>query len=696
MTILSSERFQAVQLVFEYRIPSGGCRTQQFSARFILWLVRFLLPTTVLHQIPSESGTFGTGCSNRIRTREYLPLPWYDWRTLFSMNGFIPYLGDEFFDFVYAITSGHYRSEYLLNNCGTTPVGLNADSAFTNVWTAGYNRSQDWADGVFCRGAFDTRLGFDSLHQQSCDNATAMIPDGRYCVEMEVYSHGSSQSQTWKLPVLDVAAENLSPGDSANVKGFIVDNFRPNVASVLVYHQEEPGVPDTVYTAEWELYSESERVLIDNTFGAYLCDSEEEWLGAAIKFSEPMDVLPEIWLSGEWGGETRWSSAELDSSYCLVPCEWDSLNLGSIPADSNSAGFWQCYRTELGIAGFHGTLRLNVEGGCDLAGNALDVSPGSVAMPRDAGGEFGGGYQQGVDSSYVWEINPPVFTRLDDSHVAGSYNIEVSLDQQLWDYWLITTISGVNNGCCPFWDGFWMLKASSSSLQGLYNVRILDFTGTTAHSMNRHTPFPLREIETTRGFGASSLSPFCLSGEDYGDYCWIGVNSLVYAPSQELGTLGSGSLEVHLFTASGSSHTYPVFDGAWHPGDPFQINAPMITGFEHLTGEYFGGIKVFYWVATSGGGHTDSTVLLPPSQLTMESAAYDERTDSAAAVTNLDTPACFGLSVCRNPVSSELMLQISLEAPGRVDLAIYDLAGHVVRISLTERCLQGFTAIHRR
>jgi hypothetical protein len=604
------------------------------------------------------------------------------------MNGFIPYLGNAFFDFVYAIDSGHYRSEYLLNNCGTTPVGLNADSAFTNVWTAGYNRSQDWADDVFCRGAFDTRLGFDFIHQQSYDNATAMIPDGRYCVEMEAYSHGSSQSQTWRLPVLDVEAENLSPSDSANVKGFIVDNFAPHVESVLVYLEALPGEPDTVYSAEWALATESLRSFSDST-RMYLSSDEEQWIGVALKLSEPMDSLPSVWITGEWGGEVRWSSDSIGSDYQFIPCEWDELNLGEMPYEPNGSGYWQCYRTELGIAGYHGNLCLNIGGGMDLSGNLLDGNPATVAVRDPQNGVYSG-YEPGDDAHYAWETGFPFFFKPGPSdivlgHLPNVPQFRVQLDR---------TQSAMSfEGNCPFQQGFWLFDSNLNMIiNGYYTSQIVDFNGETVKDTLIEVRFAY--VETPTSCSQTQREAELATGTDTGDYWWYALASWAsHSPSQEgvsvnsdtemLGTWphpGHTWLDVHVFSAEGGFHSFEI---AYGVGD--ELSWPQLNALQPLPDD---DEKV---VATYIRDGTSYSVILSPPGSDGEFPGIERITqeDVRQSVQEEGSVNVFGLSVSCNPVSSQLMLQVSLEQAGLVELSIHDLTGREVQRVIDEEMPAG-------
>lgn len=621
-------------------------------------------------------------------TGEYASLPWYDWRTLFSMNGFIPFLGNEFFDFVYATTSGHYRSEYLLNNCGTTPVVLNADSAFTNVWTTGYSRSQDWADDVFCRGAFDTRLGIDSLHQQSWDNSNAMIPDGRYCLEMEAYSHGSSQAQTWRLPVLDVDAENLSPGDSANVRGFIVDNFAPHAESVLVYLEASPGEPDTVYSAEWALATESLRFLADST-RMYLSPDEEQWIGVALKLSEPMDSLPAVWITGEWGGEVRWSSESLGSDYQFTPCEWDELNLGGMPVESNGSGFWQCYRTELGITGYHGNLRLNIGGGMDLSGNTLDGDPATVAVRDPQNGIFSG-YEQVDDCSYAWDTGFPDYFKPGPPEVVIGYLPEVPQFRVILD----RTQSRMNfEGRCPFQHGFWLFDREEVIWEnGSYTVQIVDFNGETVVDTLVEARFPW--VEQPAAYSGVTRVDSLATGADTGDFWWYAMNSIrsgfssadCIAADRDTELLTPWPypvhawLDVHFFSGEGEYHCFEIAYGVDE-----SLYWPSWTALQPLPGD---DEKV---VATYIREGIEYSVVLSPPGSDGEFPVVERITleDERQSVQEEGSVNVFGLCVNCNPVSSQLMLQVSLEQAGIVELTIHDLTGREVQRVLEEEMPAG-------
>jgi len=630
-------------------------------------------------------------------TGEYSPLSWYDWRTLFSMDGFIPFDSIsqpwpscfDYFEFLYHDSSAsHSLNVYLINNCGTTPVGLNADSAFTNVWTSGYSRSQDWANGVFCRGAFDTRLGFDSIHQQSYDNATAMIPDGRYCVEMEAYSHGSSQSQTWRLPVLDVEAENLSPGDSTNVKGFIVDNFAPHVESVLVYLEALPGEPDTVYSAEWALATESLRFLADST-RMYLSSDEEQWIGVALKLSEPMDSLPAVWITGEWGGEVRWSSDSIGSDYQFTPCEWDELNLGEMPYEPNGSGHWQCFRTELGITGYHGNLRLNIGGGMDLSENPLDGDPSTIAVRDTLSGVFSG-YEQVDDCSYAWETGFPYYFKPGPLEVVIGYLPEVPHFRVQLD----RTQSRMNfEGNCPFQHGFWLFDGEEVIWEnGSYTVQIVDFNGETVESIFVEARFPW--VQQPAAISGVTRVDSLATGANSGDYWWYAMDSYRSGYSSvDCMTADRDTemlwpwphpvhvwLDVHFFSAEGGYHCFPIAYGVDE-----SLYWPQLNALQGIPGD---DDKVVATYIRDGIAYSD-TLSPPGSDGEFPEIERITQEDERQSVQEEGSVNVFGLSVNCNPVSSQLMLQVSLEQAGLVELSIHDLTGREVQRVLDEEMPEG-------
>ena len=517
-----------------------------------------------------------------------------------------------------------------------------------------------------------------------------MIPDGRYCVEMEAYSHGSSQSQTWRLPVLDVEAENLSPSDSANVKGFIVDNFAPHVESVLVYLEALPGEPDTVYSAEWALATESLRSFSDST-RMYLSSDEEQWIGVALKLSEPMDSLPSVWITGEWGGEVRWSSANLGSDYQFIPCEWDEMNLGDMPYEFNESGYWQCYRTELGITGYHGNLRLNIDGGMDFSGNLLDGDPSTVAARDPQNGMFSG-HEEGVDNAYTWGSTPVWRRKYGFPGVVHSTNtLYGSLEVQLSPFYdqykkIVGSSYFITVSSCPYWHGFWMMRNVNAGSPPSFNYPkacIIDFNGVTVQSFelgNQYTLYP----ESVEFFRFSHIDEQATlltgTGEAFCDNLWVSVANC--KPSIHFWGYHY-SLYLNCFTANGLSSQHYIGSGSCYWGNTNEIiNNDSLHSFSssRMTA-YYDWIEIYPNDPNNVHGCFQGNYFnySPPGLNTTDIEPIETcLQDSNIAEASGEVDVVFGLSVDQNPVSSELLLRISLECSGPTEVFLYDMTGRVV------------------
>jgi len=442
----------------------------------------------------------------------------------------------------------------------------------------------------------------------------------------------------YQIQVTSTAYDNSSHQVSESVT---LDNFPPNVVEAIVYRKGPENcvsntVPPILGWWVWEI--EEAPILLRNLFthtysSSYLSANAEDRLGVMLVFSEQMEEMPELWLSGEWPGGS-WDSRSGGSGAEFNACEWDP----NLPSPSpGSTHLLQCFETSSGITGYHGALNLNISGGEDLCGNSLDADPGTVAVPRNAQG-FGGGYEQGVDSSYPWTSNPPHYARQSDYVVAGSYGIEVELDEVMAQYTFI--------GDCPYWHGFWMGSVGVSFLPSQFIVRILDFEGQVAKSMSVYTPCPLREMKFTPGYTASSIAFIEPSGA--GNYVWVGVNSLRYNPEPFSipPVNGSGSGRVFLYRANGSTEDYHICGGSWYAALVGKVCAPHVN---YLIPEGTG-VRVHYTTfGPYGVPHEHSVFLDPSSQSDRSIQETPEDMLSEVAEAGLGSPPFSFTVVSHNP-----------------------------------------------
>jgi hypothetical protein len=574
--------------------------------------------------------------------------------------------------------SEHYNNRYLLTHCGLEAVS--GDTCLTNVWTEAYDRAQDWADGEFCRGAFDTRLGISSQNAESWTNETAMFPDGKYCVEVRAVSQGSQQDSTWRLPVFDIT----QPQEPGNIKGLVVDNFRPNVDSVFVYHAPDY---DSIYTGGWQtLHSSCTRELSEDEF-KYLPIGQNN-LCVAVKFSEPMNSLPDVWITGEWRGETGWSSVEEGRNAWFVPCDWDATNLGPLP-DTGDGSFWQCYSNGMCFSDYKGILTLHIGDdlscpvggpGEDLAGNQLDGDPSSVCGPRQpfpsTDWENWGGYETGDDGSYSWG-GAPDYRRVSSSLVRGIYSnhsLEVDLPSSVQEALFV--------GDCPYWCGFWMIDTTPSDINSTdvttYPVYLFDFEashetvhGITPNGLVENTDFPPDSGEAP----ASCIDDIELSCNN--DYLWVAVNSAAREYDPNTDYIGSSSGIVHLFADDEEFYEFNVVSGWWWPGFAGDYNASGISSI--IPDSDSDSVMVIYHFGTfppDPNSGKDTTYLEPPESLA-EVGGVSEDVESQSDTQGLGEQQ-FEFRLMDNPCYGSIRFEAYGHVGEGIRLRVYDLSGRVI------------------
>ena len=312
-----------------------------------------------------------------------------DWRIVFDMLGFLPGalddiqpLSDEFLR-IYIWTPSKYDNVQCITNCGTLN---NVTNCLDNVWVNLYDRALDYAEGQYCRGAWDTRIG-DQI-RADCNRA-AWFKDGRYAIEVEAISQGSRFSLVDTLPVTSFS-DNLD--DRGNTSEIIVDNYWPFISGLWLYdiNEEEynmlwsaicyfsnyndpdpiPG-PDRYWSYIGELYLPTS---YDSKLGVVVTTSED------VEFSETgisLHLETEVGDTKTWEALVTFSLDEwnrqlfvpgLDEDFALytsgiAPVSWPEEYMGRIVAtlviDDN----------ELAV---------------DLAGNPLDMEPLTWMSPNDS------------------------------------------------------------------------------------------------------------------------------------------------------------------------------------------------------------------------------------------------------------------------------------------------------------------------
>ena len=512
-----------------------------------------------------------------------------------------------------------------------------------------------------------------NLHQCGSGSATipesAMYPDGCYEVKVTSFARGGTMHE---FP-----------------KQIVLDNFAPSVNSVKVY-QKTPY--KLLYEAYWETLPNSiDRMLTSSTMG-YLSDSLSSNIGVAVGFTEPMnpDALPELWFTGEWaewaGGSSTWSSATMGQQYQLTPCEWDTENLESMPANS---WHYYCYETDSGITDYHGQLSLIISGGKDLSGNPIDGDPSTVSQLRTSSGGHTAGYESGADDSYMWAEACPVYSTYGapSNTVNGQYSLgssggsfQVPLFNSVQDFAFVRSTPDMSqSGCCPWAHGFW-LSGTNKFISGTgFYVVIVDFLGDVVRQFWQKTLFIFEAPpDPPCTFSFVSTNNKILSGENFGNYCWIGVTSMSVRPysSDRIRTEPTTQLDscdyivdsytwlhVYCFSATGEAQGYFLGEGPWH----------RFCSFEHDTSNP-DNIDVVIEVDSLV---YDTINLSPPTahEISLLSESPSAKSISRIAINTME----FNLILGQNPVSSSAVFQVMLEDAGYTELNVYDMSGRIVQ-----------------
>jgi hypothetical protein len=487
----------------------------------------------------------------------------------------------------------------------------------------------------------------------------AMYRDGCYEVEITSFAHDST--------------EHVYSTDVT------IDNFAPYINNILMYTKTDFN---ELYYAEWSGDPASSYRSLSTGYMGLFSDSLSNKLGIIIGVSEPLDPdsMPEIYLTGEWGGEIRWSSDSLGEDFQFKPCEWDEENYEPMLGGDY---YYYCYETDLGITGYHGLPRLNISGGRDLSGNLLDCDPSTVALPRNASGEFTTGYDTlSVDSSYMWDmVDAPYYHHSWYPHpgkVNGSFDVvpdstiefHVRLGTgSIFIPWMPDRLGGNNGyGRNPYYHGFWTYRLDEpATINNRIFVEIVDFEGSVLQQSTLYTRFNVSgPPSSSQSYTISEW--LLLSGEENGEYCWMGVSSSQLFPVLE----DSSSrwpwpgkiinyIDVYCTSYDGSVSQTSIAAG----------DSVYFIAFDHDPAN-IDNIIVSYNVA----GVNHEVTLSPPS-VDNESITRTQIQDSSDNNGMCDYE--FGLVSMANPVCESLSFKITLCEQSYAELLLYELSGRVVR-----------------
>jgi hypothetical protein len=617
-------------------------------------------------------------------TQDLIPIGEYEERSLFDMTKYLP---DGCAgcppEFEYVFFGGsletHYDNNYTITNCGCDSV---SDSCLANVWTSGYDRQADWLDGLYCRGAWDTRLWNPSIpdspsDHMALDNSQALFPDGEYVFEVTVESQGSRDQATAFLPTSDISNPAL-----LNASSVVVDNYAPYVVSAVAYMPSDSA--EALYLGSWSTFWNGDRLYSRTCFGYPLNGA----FRLAVQYSEP--IVPQkndVMVAIVCGSDTVWSSKSPSANW-FIPTDWDPC-LGSYPTDGT--GFWQCYRMRNPVLfplGYYGRIVLGFgeldgptgpEGPFDLAGNRLDADPDTDALRDPSTGCWVGGsanYEDGLDTSHSWGEVVGYIRRTESSFSGWIYVDSISSSDRFEVNIPAALYNDMHDGNCLFCSGFWMyrqdddrdiLRCTVVRPNGI-NPGICDIT-------NIPTLFP--DIGCP---GTGESASWCFLRLSTWKYHWFCIHNITVnqgdgthldrMPGYNVGTVVCVDCE------DGVVLNAMVFEGAAGAAPYGVLFIPMFESIE-LVSDSSDMVKITYLVP-SGYPYVDTlvTYLSPPDTDCFVEPSLVESTRNLDSI--FETHGDPTVRVSENPTTENIEV-IATDVPDdQLTMYLFDLSGRLV------------------
>jgi len=578
--------------------------------------------------------------------------------------------------------SQNFNMFYHVSNSSVVDPGV---TGIDNIYTENYDSQSDEADGVRCRGAWDTvlKINWDSQDQSACENSEACFPDGRYLVDISTTSQTGFESSI-SLPVVDVSTNPIP-------LGILVDNFIPHIESVLVYTTYPyPGTYTSLYSGTWN--SNGFERSLDSTEYSYLprelgISRYSGVLGVAIKFSEPINRTmppPSVWLEGYWGGETRWYSydePELVFEYIADPT-------GNPFIESSEYGEWVCYETRYySDPGYVGELSVVIDGAEDLNGNPLDIDPQSIepVLLPESSTPFVLHNLSSQDRNHKWAQLAPHYRRTSVRNLVGNlrpfgYEFGVEIPHSLQSYFF--------EGDCSWWSGAWFsfTEDGASSV----DVQIL---GPDASQRTEvvSTPYPVivydglnwnsYQIETgSYCFFADSLagSRFALNTDDF---FWFTVeNQMTYAVGPGVEPCGISSTTIYCVSREMETVlSYQLCAGESWETQVGEVDYTHITELSPST--IPNQIIVEYQIIEPPGTPSDVvsvTITVDPLDNTMVSSLSCPSNSDDALLSHSPSLSLM-INLSANPVVGSAAVNFSTPVTGHAMVQVFDLAGRSVQ-----------------
>lgn len=576
---------------------------------------------------------------------------------------------------------------------------------FRNVWVDDYSAIQDFEDGAYCRGAWDTRRAYEvSSYIDSVlawDNIYSAFQDGLYAVEVIAWSQASHKPDTIVLPVDDVTQENPT------IQPIIVDNFVPYLQEADVYE---------ITAKSWRLWFETtlygnnnDPAFAPRYFDSYLYGNQARIHGTVdsllvrMSFSEQMDYLDNtlpINLYTILGPDTSYYA----TFYLEYMPYWANTTTPDNSLEDNTRTYvHHFYVGSITLPSvYQGKLFMTINpsygGGNDQAGNHLDMDFITVAPPKWYNSMFN--YEDGDFIFPGW----PTWGNLQEfeqvSETSRTDNIGGRTIETMRGYFLLGGVKkdsvdisvvhpDIRDGYlmyapdnvvdkhpdCGYYEGFWV--ASSGTHYPEYPISMYIVKGDSS-------VIALDVCDSADSVGV--LPENCKQTCDrYGWIAWMkytqnSLNPNVTDVYMYVTAYDSYDLDCHFTEQVGFGHS-------WDIGGSYANSFVEIIG--QADSASIGSIEVWTCEWDYGDSSCVGTahIIEPPypdstSIISKDNSLISSDIQTMEFINSMSNPF-------PNPTNSQTSIRFQLEEPGMTTIDIYDLSGRLVQSAISEELVAG-------
>ncbi|MCD4701540.1 MAG: T9SS type A sorting domain-containing protein, partial [Candidatus Aegiribacteria sp.] len=633
------------------------------------------------------------------------------WRTLYDFGGYI-YDDNDFgtplpeYTMVFWGGDRHWSNNICLTNTCETKRDTASFPGVETVWVDPYNRQNDYDDGEYCRGGWDTRLCTSDGGTPAQTDESAAFVDGRYAIEVMTFPQRFEVSKTLRiLPVDDITLPE------PDVTGIIVDNWAPRIYEICLKDN-----PEEIIRHRYYQIVEPNNPNEGRMFRYYNQDSWP-YIGTG---SGTNEYSLEIWYSEPVTPAKKLPSSSLTIKMVIGPDSsliWESnIEFELDRSCLNPAGECEyALYTGYGVRphGYLGNqiveLTIDSSFATDLAGNGLDADASTIvtALGVDSTSNY--------ESTFTWiEPHEPIqgyYREVSDQDSRSNiiyanydemstppYELlkhHITLEGPLTTAELFHEVGSQSYTRCDIYGGTWMCDVIDDVLK----VFIIDFHGNM--QLNKEV-FNFSAIDASGELFGAMITDVTFPAEnpwdnptcDFDRFGWLAWRKIIPPPDD--GTVGIDeeyveNIELHVSVydsySIGKSSDFLVGVGnTWYDSLSMQW---CETEIRSISSPY-PGLDGILRVQIRKYQHPNITPvdsildLDPPGTGVLSCNAITQDNVCCAELSPLEIEIDDYFNVFPNPVRGSLSIDfMTSEAVGST-VRIYDISGHLVKIVAEE------------